>query len=366
MEALLPPRLGALLELIDDRTFGERLTRVHEAAARAIDRLGDLDLGRYDDTPLGGSADLSLWEEVAPALASTMQDVNALLGEIRARFPSGTMYSDRKQGEIDVIIQSAALHLQSEVQAMGGLMRDPAIVSDRWALLSELQSFRFRFRERIGNAVYETAVVLDDVKRQEVEPGYQEALAAALTVRSMTADLRRLMRARLQTLSEAEVEDVEWNHAQLEKELDVFGKTPAWKALRAQDKKRILEFREQLVSLPKVNLRKESLVAIVGPFVQFIESFDQVNKRDMLLTHDRERVAAVGVLLEQVITLADSSPAEAARVFDEALNEGMGLYGREGSLDIMLRKMRKSRPPPAELAIAAEGLVAQVAALQLY
>ncbi len=366
LDDLLPPRLAEILDGLPDADFAARLRAVHEAAARAIGRLGDLDLGRYEDSPLDGPSDLSLWEEVAPHLGATVGDVNGLLAELAVQFPPDQMYSDRRQGEIDSMAQALGDQLKMDVQSFGQRMRDPHVVSDRWNLLAELQAFRFKFREHIGSMVYDTASVLADCHRSEVEPGYQEDLKSALAVRSTTSDLRRLMRARLNQLNEAEMEDVEWNAQQLEKELDMFGRTPAWRALRAQDKKRALEFRQDLRGLPVGSMRKSDLVGILAPFVDFVESFDQVNKRDMLLQHDREVVAAIGVALEQALTVASSDSTEAQRLFLDALKQGQGLYGRSGELDGFLRRMRKTPPAPEALETSVEQFIALVAGLSLF
>ncbi len=63
-------------------------------------------------------------------------------------------------------------------------MRDPSVVGDRWNLITALQTFRFRFRDRIGAMVFETAQQLGECRRREVEPGYDEALGATLVVRA--------------------------------------------------------------------------------------------------------------------------------------------------------------------------------------
>jgi hypothetical protein len=366
LDHLLPPRLATLLAIESDSAFSGRLRRVHEAAARAIDRLGDLDLVRYEDAPLDDTADLSLYEEVAPALLATVNDVNALLSEIRHQFPDTEMSDVRQQADVEAVIHVTARDLTEGVAQLGALMRDPAIVSDRWNLMSELQNFRFRFREQIGNMVYETASALGDVRRADVEPGYQEALASILVLRSMTVDLRRLMRARLQRLSEAEPEDVEWNANQLEKELDSFGRTPAWKALRAQDKKQVLEFRQNLKLMQGPSLVKSELSLLLEPFVEFVDNFESINQREMLLLHDREISAACGVALERVQSELEFDPEGALRAFNEALNQGQALYGRSGDLDSFLRKLRKTPPELADLGPVTEHFRMLLANLTLY
>jgi hypothetical protein len=359
--------LGALLAVEPDTALGGRLTRVHEAAARAIARLGDLDLIKYEDVPIDGSADLSLWEEVAPHLSATLTEVNALVNEIREHFPFGELYPDRKSRAVDEVIQAAAQKLQGEVAVLGERVRDPSVVGDRWTLIAEIQVFRSRFRETIGSMVFDSASVLDEsVKRKEVEPGYEDALQTALTVRSTSTDLRRLMRARLTKVAECEPEDVEWNAQQLEKELDSFGRTPAWRAIRAQDKRSVLEFRTRLKEINHPGIRKDVLAALIEPFVEFVDTFDAVNQREILVVHDREVSAMCGVQLETVVSLAGSSPEEAQAAFNEAISGGTALYGRSAELDAFMRKTRKAPPAVEELGVTAEIFIGLLAGLSLY
>ncbi|MBL8934703.1 MAG: hypothetical protein JNM69_09125, partial [Archangium sp.] len=147
MERLLPPRLGALLALESDQSFAGRLGRVLEAAARAIDKLGDLELIKYEDAPIDASADLSLWEELAPVVGSTIADVNALLAELASQFPEGELEVDERHARVDEALQRGSAELRTEVTAFGMRVRDPSVVGDRWNLISELQSFRYRFRD---------------------------------------------------------------------------------------------------------------------------------------------------------------------------------------------------------------------------
>lgn len=340
VERLLPARLGAILALETDVEFGDQLRRVHEAAARAISKLGELDLIKYEDSPIDGTADLSLWEEVAPVVGNTISDVNALLTELTARFPSGQFLAEERRFKVDELLQKAAKELRDAVSALGMRIRDPSVVGDRWNLIAELQTFRFQFRDRIGAMVFETASALAECRRREVDPGYDELLASTLIVRSTTADLRRLMHSRISKVSEAAPEDVEWNAQQLEKELNAFGRTAAWRALRAQDKKNVLEFRQRLKEVVTPTMSKIDLLQIVEPFVEFVDTFITVNQREILTQHDQEVQASIGVVLERAMNAASDSDAMGS--LHEAVSYGQSLYGRNGDFDTFLRKLRKT------------------------
>ncbi|MBM4782319.1 MAG: hypothetical protein GQE15_31975 [Archangiaceae bacterium] len=340
VERLLPPRLGALLALESDQSFAGRLGRVLEAAARAIDKLGDLELIKYEDAPIDASADLSLWEELAPVVGSTIADVNALLAELASQFPEGELEVDERHARVDEALQRGATELRTEVTAFGMRVRDPSVVGDRWNLISELQSFRYRFRDRIGAMVFDGAQQLADCRRREVDPGYDEELAATLVVRSTTADLRRLMRSRIHKVSEAGPEDVEWNARQIEKELNAFGRTAAWRALRAHDKKAILEFRTRLKEISQPDLNKLDLLSLLEPFVEFCDNFDAINRRELLIQHDQEVLATMGVTLERAVNAG--TDADAFQAFTEAVGVAQAMYGKNGDFDGYLRKLRKT------------------------
>ena len=340
VDSILTPRLGALLALEPDGPFAERLRRVLSAGARAVSKLGEMDLLTYEETlPEETSADLSMWEEVAPVVAETLANVNALLVEIDTDFPDGEIAIEDRQDAVLAVIRAFCREVSLEVAQFGQRVRDPAVVGDQWNLITELQSFRFRFRNRIGNLVFEVASHLGTCRRSEVEPGYQEALASALTVRATTTDLSRLMHARILKVAEAGPEDVEWHIQQVERELNAFGRTPAWRALRAQDKRAINEVRRQMKHLLAAQPTKVDLLQTLEPFVDFCDGFARISRREMLVEHDREVEASVGVLLERGLTA--SRPVDRLTAFNEAVRVGQALYGRSPDFDSFLRRLRK-------------------------
>jgi hypothetical protein len=249
-------KLLEVLSRISDRGLSLRLRQVYEAAAQAVRRLSDMDLIRYETTVTDASPDLSLWEEMAPVIRDTVMDVNALLNVIRQEFPAPPVggIADTLASVIEEVggagpagaekvLQGLALQLGQEITRLGERMRSPSVVSDRWNLLADLQAFRSRYRQLIGDLVYMTASAFAEVHRKEVVPGYKDELDAAVLIRSTVTDLSRLIATRATKVDEAQPEDVLWFAQQIEKDLDTFGKTPAYRALRAQDKRQIIEFR---------------------------------------------------------------------------------------------------------------------------
>jgi hypothetical protein len=361
----LPPKLEALIATEPDPDFGARTHMVSLAAGRAISAMGELDLIQYEEPDVDGSADLSMWETVAPIIGSTISEVNTLCAQIESSFPPGEFLVEPRPLAVNETFQSAARELRSEVMNFGMRVRDPAVVGDRWNLITELQIFRFRFRDRIGKMVWDAAVAFGECKRREVEPGYEEALASTLVVRAMSADLRRLMRVRIHKVSEASPLEMLAQAQQMEKELNAFGRTAAWRALRAQDKRGILEFRYNLRQLITAGSpSKIELLSLLEPFVDFVDGFGGISKREILVQHDQEILASVGVVLERAMNSADYD--ERIVAFKEAVDSGQTLYGRSPEFDVFLRNQRKGLPQPEALPEQLEQFLVQIAGLSQY
>lgn len=340
-QAPLSARLEEILQSHPEPAFAGRLRKVYVATANAIARLSDLDLVRYETPVVDSSPDLSLWEEMAPVIRDTVMDVNGLLNVIREEFPVQSPGGASTQAPVG-ILQEAMSQIAQGITQLGEAMRNPSVVSDRWTLLAEIQRIRARFREQMSNLVFESASLLGEVTRAQVVPGYAAEVKAAVTVRAITADLGRILTARLKKVRDAEAQDVQWNAQQLQTEMDAFGRTAAYRNLRAQDKRHIVEMRAEvgrLAILP--NPVRAELVTVVEALDTFVQGLSAVNQRQLLIIHDREVWASCGVRLERAMSLVDSDPAGAARALAEASGSGQSLYGRATELDAFLRKARK-------------------------
>ena len=356
-EPELSPRLEQVLQTILDRAFAERLRQVYVAAARAVVRLGDMDLLKYETTTVEAAPDLALWEQMAPVIRDTVVDVNAVLNVLRQQFPPpppGTLADAIRQSlaeagplprrgiaQAEEELHAVGEQLAQQITALGERMRRPSVVSDRWNLLADIQMFRTKFRETMGNLVYRSASALADLHPADVVPGFREEVNAAVTVRAAAADLIRLISDRIHGVGEAEPEDVQWHAQRLQRDLDGFGQTAAYKALRAQDKRVVIEFRHALSKVARrENAAKAELMAVLRPFAEFVQSLQRVNQREILVAHDREVWAACGVKLERAQQLASRDPPAAAALLEDSAKTAMELYGRAPALDGFLRKFR--------------------------
>jgi hypothetical protein len=365
----LPPKLDGALLQVPDQAFAVKLRSIFRSAALTLYRLSDVDLVRYEAPESGGSWDLALWEELAPVIAQTVTGVNSLVSTVRSELEpkgQGTDLASLLDRTVDEVSEDSDAERTADVQRtlrrqsdelaalvaqLGERVRTPSVVSDRWNLLAEVQSFRSRFRSVVGNLVYDVSSRYADLPRELLVPGYAGDLEAALGVRGALADLRRTVEERCRALRGAAPEDVQWHAAQLGAELDGFGGSAAYRSLRAQDKRFLVEARARLSGL-KTDVRGagDIVLAFAAEFVASLRGLSAVSQRAMLVEHDHAAWAATAVRLEQAEEWLGADPARAARELAEAAVLARPLYGRDGQLDAFLLSQTDETlaglPPP--------------------
>jgi hypothetical protein len=354
----LPSRLEALLESLTDRHLADRLERVHRAAAVAIDRLGHLSIAKYEPTSVepDGGADLSLWETMAPAIGDTLVGVNQLVAAIHKEFPPPTRPSGGSEGwapppassderlaqEVEAVLHASAERLAKRVGELGLQMRRPEVVSDRWTLMAELQAFRADFSARIGDLVYLTASAFEDVRREDVVPGYVHQVAARAALRAAAADLRRSLQGRLERAAKAEGPARPALARQVAESLSAFVSLPASVALRTPQKRQVLEVRARLMeTASRPALEPDALPGLVEPFLAALDGHMEEVTRTWLIVHDRNVWAACGVKLEQAEMHLSLGSQGAARALADAVQAAGALQGRFAPFDVFLRKARQ-------------------------
>lgn len=339
-----------------DREFAGRLKIVYQVAFQTIARLSEIDLVKYETSIGEDEAGLSLWEEMAPMIRDTVAEVNSLLMAVHEQFPMPLPGVQRSAGPpLDRRAQRAvsSLHAASELLAkeithLGERIRSPSVVTDRWNLLAVLQASRGGFREQIGNLLSMSAAAFGQVSRQDVVPGHHEEVRSAVLIRAAVADLVQMLTASVQRIRQAEPEDVQWHAQHLQREMDTLGRTPAYKALRVQDKRALIEFRAEIGTLAAPpGPPKPRLLLLVERFLKFAASLKQVNAREVLISHDRDVWAACGAQIEEAARLLEGDPTKAAATLASAALAAQALYGRDAELDAFLRQSR--RKPLAQL-----------------
>jgi hypothetical protein len=348
----LPAKAVDILRSLGDRSFAAMVERVFEAAAVAVDKLAGVDLISYDAIIEDSTADLSLWEALAPVVRDTVLDVNGFLNVSREEVGDAGSEDDEPLAtpppteRAVSIIRETTRKLAGQITELGERVRMPEIVADRWALLAEVQAFRTRFRDQLGGLVFDVLSLFTEVERSEVVPGFDSELNAAITVRSTVTDLRRLLAVRQKKVQEALPDDVGKLGRELVGEMDAFGKTEAFKLLRAQDKRQVIELRASLKEIiERPHLEQPQLLAVVDGYLEFTESLTRINNREFLIAHDRQIWASLGVELEQADQLRSKDLRQSAERLYAAISRAQVLYGRDLILDTFLRRTKRMSVP---------------------
>ncbi|MBM7119230.1 hypothetical protein [Archangium primigenium] len=351
----LPPRLSTLLEGLTYRELATRLEKVYRAAALAIDRLGHINIVKYEPTSLEeGGADLSLWETMAPVLRDTVMDVNALVSVVKQAFPPPEQkardgawapppasFDERLAQEVETVLNACAGRLAQRVADLGQRVRQPEVVSDRWALMSELQSFRADFRAQMGDLVYLTATAFEDVPREQVVPGYEVQVGAAAALRSALADLRRSAQSRMEKLAAMPPKDVPAHARRMEEMLAAFAHMPASLTMKTRDKRMLVEQRGHLDTLAtRPEADTGELRAVMEPMLAELARVGTELTQRTLVAHDRAVWSVCGARLEQAAMHLFLHSPGAERVVRDALKTAEALYGRSPTFDTFLRKAR--------------------------
>jgi hypothetical protein len=362
-EVELPAAVAQVLRELADGQFRARLFKVLTAATKAIVRLRDLDLTRIEQLASSQEgSDLMMWEEVAPAVGASTADVSALLTTIHEQFPEKEVAAEEddldiafgpsdgnaqaesgptipttpaeKQAAAEKAVQSIAISLKYEVQRFGNRVRNPSIVTDRWNLLIDLQEFRGKCRAAMGELVYSAVSAFTELTRASVVPEYAADLSEALAARHAWMTLTRAvgpMNARLQI---AGIENQRPLLVAVQREVEHFRSSRGYQRMRAGDKRFVLSFVQDLQQTLANRKFGKPAQQLVEGFAKFLDSMAVINRREILLNHDREAFAECGTLLEQVsLYLNNKEPSRAGAKLQLALAVAARLFGRDRTLD---------------------------------
>jgi hypothetical protein len=343
----------------------ERVTRLLLASAEAILKLWDLDLVRHESDEEQGGHTLALWEELAPVMGSTIEQVNGLIAQAQDEFPPPPEEEDednlddafgpspspskppkraehKETTEQRIAAQVAAVcsGMRRDVKGLGERLRNPQVMSDPWMLIGDLLEFRGRVRGALGELIFQVACFVAEVDREDVVPGYRSELENGIVVRMATSNLAFLFRGHTKRIGASSDERVVAALQDALKDLHAFSRTRALPALRTSDKRIFLETRATLYKLVKAQpLRSREIKQSVENLARFLDSMSVVSRRENLRLHDRAQLAKVGRHVEAAqmnLTTPDTARAE----LHDALQAAWRLYGRDVQLDAYLRAQR--------------------------
>jgi hypothetical protein len=343
-EPTLPKGLQAVLASIVDRELAGRMTRVCLAAARCIEQLQAINLVSLEPAEAEeGSANLSLWEQMAPAVADTVAATNGLCIVIDQEFPTASSRSgvfasessdERAEAEAALVFQSVSRLLRAQLSEVRDMVRRPELMASQWALLEELQRLRARFRRRVGDAVYLSAAATSTVRREEVVPGASQEVQRALLYRTTAADLVRQAQGRLAR----EDEPLPRLLSALGGDLALFASMPAWRHVHAGPKRHFLMVK---AFLARPDVDRMALDEALRGLLSTLQDVSDELTRDVLASHDLQVFTDVAFRLEQARLHVTLGTGAAAWAFGTALTQAEALRGRTERLDAVLRRFKR-------------------------
>lgn len=358
--AFLGERAAEIVEAVSDPRSKELCVGAIRACHVALQVVNALDLSEHELAD-PGTPDLSTWDALATptrnVLMATRTAADRLLelfaaGEPTSESPSaedidaafdameaGTDLSpirDKRGVEIEDIVSdeedvsraigALASMLQSDFISFGQRLRNPRLVSDRWALLGELHEFRSKCARCLEAVVATVIRWISSEDPEEILPSYHGATMQAVLLRREAVDLRLEVLAHQDTLRGEDTgpDPVAEVRARLNATLDDLASRTVYDFLRPIDKRQIILFR---IFLGAEETSRAEMRRQLEGFAKFLEVMGEINQRQELVKHDaRQLDLAAHALIE--------------RRTADAVRQLALVYGRHPALDEMIRRLR--------------------------
>jgi hypothetical protein len=336
---LLPPRVAALLsplgqglvvELFDDGLRARVVAALDECAAalQAVDRL---EVERFEvferDAP-----DVSVWSELAPAVADFLMALRRLAERLGEQFPRPLSLPvpdfdldfellssappghpsrlSRDGSTLDRLVAESATApmttdfavagllamLKDDLDMVTSVLRDPRVVASRVRLLSELEEWKARATQCVEALAAAILRPLGDHLLSELLPRYVTELDRSVRlregVRALEAAVRRIR---------AEVDAgraVEAAVAEVGAHLKDFQLTPAFGTLWARDRREVMVLGAELArAAPLAATQPRAVVDRMEALLRFLNVLaDAISRRPELEAYDRENEALAALL----------------------------------------------------------------------
>ncbi len=377
----LSPRTRQLLDAIGDGELRERVRESVSLSIAALHALGRVHLpqDQFEESQ-GVRAAGDKHVELAPYALAAVAAVNQLLGQIGTSFapPVASKPSEQSDDDFDFEFDlvdgptgsglglshagaapadpatsaAEAAHtygdmVRSRVVGFGDRLQYATRQADDWPLLAELDDGLRRLRKAVQGLLYGLlGVFAQDVRREEIWPEYRSAVGEAVDLRRAIAELSYHVGRFNAALAQASAEQAVPLVVAVADRLGRFAASPAYRALRSDDKKAVIDFRTTLYRLrrSREGLLPGPLRLAVEGFSKFLESLSAINYREVLVLHDR---AVLGEALETLAGLEEEAmdAPDVARHELRALVERLGVVsGRSPELDEARRQALESSP----------------------
>ena len=386
---LLGPEARQVLEAVHDEGLKMRIFRAVAVCEEGLAAVDALDLTEYE-TLERTERDLAVWDAVAPDVRQLLVAAGRAGATLKELFPTSDLSEetlssldldaaltlleddgppepirDAREREIDEIVEQTrdvpmaiggvcrlAMMLQSDFLAFGQRLRNPAVVTDHWLLLAELQELKSKSEQALEAVVASLVSPFTNRPLEEILPRYATATARAVMLREKLVDLAHDVARLNDKLQRCDSDQaVAVRHA-LSARLNEFVEHEAYRYLRPADKREFSTFRIGLAAYEDGVWRLGELRTLVEGFATFLDVLRAINHRDQLVQHDEKK-------LQTAVMLAEAE-AEDSEVFDVL----RWVYGRDRTLDRYIRSLRRGEPVDrAELEMCIQAAIQVVASV---
>lgn len=369
---------------IDEVSLRQRIDHTLRHAMQALNDLGRVHLPQ-DQFEEREQAHSEKYVELAPYVLAAVASINRLLSHIAETYPAPPDPDDDIDDDFDLEFdlvdgptgegtglssedaRKAELSEEDRVadaaHAYGGMLRSRVLgfaerlkfalaQDDPWPLLAELDDHQRKLTKAVQGLLFGLlGVFKQDARRDEILPSYRSAVGESVCLRVAIADLNYHVSRFNQAIGDASPEAAVPLVVAIADRLQRFSARPEYRTMRADDKKAVIDFRRELFQMRhhKDGLPMARLRMSVEGFSKFLESMQAINHREVLVIHDRQRIADGLALVERASALADEDLDGTRIQMAQVVDLVASLIGRNPDLDDAYRRYRAEPPTPDAL-----------------
>jgi hypothetical protein len=356
----LGPAAWTVLAKVTDRGLSERATAAIDCCRTALAEIDAVNLAEQELADLE-TPNVAAWSALAPGVRNVLLAVRQASDRLQTLFPppppsTGDIGADElaeifgkittRETKVDDIVRGStsndalgenigvlATVLQNDIIGLGGKLRNPQVVGDRWFLLGELHQFLSQCGQCLEAIIATILGALTTENLDDVLPRYVDATARAIKLRAAMVDLSVDVDRYNAAISRASILETSILKTGLTERIHELSSSPVYKFLKPQDKQAIILFRIFLNSWEKSGRDEVKLRQELEGFSKFLHLVRDLNWRDMLAENDRRALISAHEFLESGVDVLMIKP-----YLERA-------YGRSPELDELVRAMRSGIEP---------------------
>jgi len=317
----VPMSLNGVLDSIPDQNDRARFKSFYDIAIRTQEMLAQMEVPSAETEAEHQKNDL--WNKLRSQLGATIDEITAFFKVVDELFPAREVSQDdfdvglefafsEPQDEVitttevphtpvnpvsDVIAALRVIEhsLKHEVKNISELLSHDEISQDSWLQFDNVAQFSGKMRSGLNEMLFLAARVFANVHKTDVVPNYQDDIELAVTLRQGVVELRAQILVYHGPIRNIDEPDQVKSWAlEIQNLLQQFFNGKAHTVMRAADKRAMGRFAGELelvLAAPVVDVKK--IQELVEGLMRFLDSLTVINRREALLVHDKDMLAAL-------------------------------------------------------------------------